>query len=48
MGGTFKELWSEGTAGLNSRIEKLSVEEITLLQAALPILEILARDQFLT
>jgi DNA-binding MarR family transcriptional regulator len=40
-----KKLWGEGTAGLNSRIEKLNRTDIALLQAALPVLEILARDQ---
>ena len=40
-----KELWSERTASLNSRIEKLSATEVALLQAALPVLEILARKE---
>lgn len=39
-----KELWSERTAGLNSRIEKLSATDVAFLQAALPVLEKLARE----
>jgi len=42
-----KQLWEEGTAGLNARIEQLSATDITLLHAALPVLEVLARDQIL-
>lgn len=39
-----KELRSQRIAGLTSRIEKLSSQDAALLQAALPVLEILARD----
>jgi len=39
-----KELRSQRIAGLTSRIEKLSTQDVALLQAALPVLEILARD----
>jgi DNA-binding MarR family transcriptional regulator len=40
-----KQLWEEGTAGLNARIEQLSATDIAILHAALPVLEILARDR---
>lgn len=39
-----KELWSERTAVLNSKIEKLSSSDAAVLKAALPVLETLARD----
>jgi DNA-binding MarR family transcriptional regulator len=39
-----KKLWGERNAGLTSRIENLNDEDLALLQAALPVLEILARD----
>jgi DNA-binding MarR family transcriptional regulator len=38
------ELWSERTAGLNSRIERLTAADAALLDAALPVLEALVRD----
>jgi len=38
------DLWSERTAGLNSRIERLTVGDAALLDAALPVLEALVRD----
>lgn len=39
-----KQLWSERTAGLSSRIENLSATDFALLRAALPVLETLAHD----
>jgi DNA-binding MarR family transcriptional regulator len=39
-----KHLAGERTAGLNSQIEKLDSRDRALLQAALPVLEALARD----
>lgn len=37
-------LWRERTAGLNARIEALSALDVNLLQAALPVLEELVRE----
>jgi DNA-binding MarR family transcriptional regulator len=39
-----KQMAGERTAGLNVQIEKLSKADLALLQAALPVLEALARD----
>ena len=39
-----QSLWSERTAALNNRIERLSSEEVELLKSALPVLEALVRD----
>ena len=39
-----KNLWEERTSGINQRIQMLSKAEIALLNAALPILEKLAKD----
>ena len=40
-----RKLWGEGTAGLNSRIQKLNSLDNAVLQAAPPVLAILARNQ---
>jgi DNA-binding MarR family transcriptional regulator len=42
--GILQDLWGERTAGLNSRIERLSTADVALLNAALPVLEALVRD----
>ena len=42
--GILKNLWRERTAGLNARIEALSALDVNLLQAALPVLEELVRE----
>ncbi len=42
--GILKNLWGERTAGLNARIEQLSATDVELLQAALPVLEKLVRE----
>ena len=42
--GIVRNLWSERTAGLNNRIERLSGEDVALLNSALPVLEALVRD----
>jgi DNA-binding MarR family transcriptional regulator len=39
-----KRLAGERTAGLNAQIQKLTDADLALLQAALPVLEALARD----
>lgn len=40
-----KNLWEERTSGINERIQKLSRAEIIALQAAIPILDKLARGE---
>jgi len=42
--GILNNLWRERTAGLNARIEALSALDVNLLQAALPVLEELVRE----
>ncbi|HEY3924615.1 MAG TPA: MarR family transcriptional regulator [Acidothermaceae bacterium] len=42
---TLNELWSERAAGLTARIERLNPDQITVLTAALPVLETLVRDR---
>jgi DNA-binding MarR family transcriptional regulator len=42
---TLAELWSERAAGLTSRIERLQPEQVAVLTAALPVLEMLVRDR---
>jgi DNA-binding MarR family transcriptional regulator len=39
-----KNLWEERTAGINQRIQMLTKSEIAALNAALPVLDKLARD----
>jgi DNA-binding MarR family transcriptional regulator len=39
-----KNLWEERTAGINQRIQMLTKSEIPALNAALPVLDKLARD----
>lgn len=39
-----KNLWEERTVGLNERIQKLTKSEIDVLNAALPVLEKLAKE----
>lgn len=39
-----KNLWEERTVGINQRIQMLSKSEIAALNAALPVLDILAKD----
>ncbi len=39
-----KNLWEERTAGINQRIQMLSKAEIAALNAALPVLDKLAKD----
>jgi DNA-binding MarR family transcriptional regulator len=41
--GLLQDLWGERTAGLSTRIERLSTADVVLLQAALPVLEALVR-----
>src|SRR5450432_3453740 len=41
---TLEELWSERTAGLSGRIGRLSADQVALLDHALSVLEVLARD----
>jgi DNA-binding MarR family transcriptional regulator len=42
---TLNELWSERAAGLTARIERLQPEQVSVLTAALPVLETLVRDR---
>jgi DNA-binding MarR family transcriptional regulator len=42
--GILNNLWRERTAGLNARIDALSAHDVNLLQAALPVLEELVRE----
>ena len=42
---TLGELWSERAAGLTARIERLQPEQVAVLTAALPVLEMLVRDR---
>jgi DNA-binding MarR family transcriptional regulator len=41
---TLEALWTERTAGLNGRISGLMPDQVALLDAALPVLELLTRE----
>jgi DNA-binding MarR family transcriptional regulator len=43
-GRMLEDLWSERAAGLNGRIAGLTPAQVALLDQALPVLELLARD----